>query len=124
MTKIPARGHLLTEQNNPQSHNLDQLTSLEIVDLFNQEDHRTIEAIAQTRTQLAQTIDITAEALRKGGGGGRGGGGGGGGGTILCWGWYEWAFRGLGCSRMSPHLLYSPGNGTGDYCWRCCCFGT
>ncbi|MGB3693685.1 MAG: N-acetylmuramic acid 6-phosphate etherase [Spirulinaceae cyanobacterium] len=67
MKKIPTRGHLLTEQNNPQSHNLDQLTSLEIVDLFNQEDRRTIEAIAQTRTQLAQTIDITAEALSQGG---------------------------------------------------------
>ncbi len=67
MKKIPPRGHLLTEQNNPQSHNLDQLTSLEIVDLFNQEDQQTIEAIAQSRTQLAETIDITAKALRKGG---------------------------------------------------------
>ncbi len=67
MEKISPRGHLLTEQNNPESRNLDQLNSLEIVDLFNQEDTKTIEAIAKSRIQLAQTIDITAKALDKGG---------------------------------------------------------
>ena len=67
MEKISPRGHLLTEQNNPESINLDQLSSLEIVDLFNQEDTKTIEAIANSRNQLARTIDITAKALDKGG---------------------------------------------------------
>ncbi|MBL1209314.1 N-acetylmuramic acid 6-phosphate etherase [Geminocystis sp. GBBB08] len=61
------RGHLLTEQINSASIKLDQLSALEIVDLFNQEDQKTIEAIANAREELAQTIEVTARALRKGG---------------------------------------------------------
>ena len=67
MKNLEDRGHLLTEQVNPNSRNLDQLSSLELVDLFNQEDAQTIAAIAQARTQLAQAINITASALRQGG---------------------------------------------------------
>ena len=61
------RGHLLTEQINPNSHNLDQLNSLELVELFNREDRQTIAAIAQARLPLAKAIDLSAEALRQGG---------------------------------------------------------
>jgi N-acetylmuramic acid 6-phosphate etherase len=64
---LKERGHLLTEQVNPNSQNLDQMNSLELVDLFNQEDKQTLAAIAQSRTQLAETIDRTAEALSHGG---------------------------------------------------------
>ena len=64
---LKERGHLLTEQVNPNSQNLDQMNSLELVDLFNQEDQQTLAAIAQSRIQLAQTIDRTAEALSHGG---------------------------------------------------------
>jgi N-acetylmuramic acid 6-phosphate etherase len=67
MKNLEDRGHLLTEQVNPNSRNLDQLSSLELVDLFNQEDAQTIAAIAQARTQLAQAIEIAASALRQGG---------------------------------------------------------
>ena len=66
-TPLEMRGHLLTEQINPNSHNLDQLSSLELVDLFNQEDARTLAAIAQARLELAQAIDFATEALRQGG---------------------------------------------------------
>jgi N-acetylmuramic acid 6-phosphate etherase len=61
------RGHLLTEQSNPNSQNLDQLNSLELVDLFNREDAEVIEAIAAAREPLSAAIDRTAEALRHGG---------------------------------------------------------
>lgn len=61
------RGHLLTEQPNSNSQNLDQLSALELVDLFNQEDAQTIRAISAARTSLAQAIELTATALRKGG---------------------------------------------------------
>ncbi|HHP7230059.1 MAG TPA: N-acetylmuramic acid 6-phosphate etherase [Xenococcaceae cyanobacterium] len=64
---IEDRGHLLTEQINSQSQNLDSLSSLEIVELFNQEDAKTLKAIAQAKADLAQTIDTTAESLRQGG---------------------------------------------------------
>ena len=61
------RGHLLTEQNNPNSRNLDELSALEMVDVFNKEDRRTVDAIAQARTSLAQAINLTAASLREGG---------------------------------------------------------
>lgn len=61
------RGHLLTEQINPASTNLDLLTPLEIVDLFNQEDQKTIKAISLAREEIAKTIEVTADRLRRGG---------------------------------------------------------
>lgn len=67
MIKIESRGHLLTEQINPESQNLDQLSSLEIVELFNREDAKTLEAIANAKEYLAETIEITSESLNKGG---------------------------------------------------------
>ena len=67
MDKLQSRGHLLTEQINPHSQNLDSLSTLEIVDLFNREDIKTIEAIASARIPLAHTIDATAAAFGQGG---------------------------------------------------------
>jgi N-acetylmuramic acid 6-phosphate etherase len=61
------RGHLLTEQVNPNSANLDQLSALEIVELFNQEDAKTISAIAAAKVELATAIDHSADSLRQGG---------------------------------------------------------
>jgi N-acetylmuramic acid 6-phosphate etherase len=63
----PDRGHLLTEQANPRSAQLDQLSPLELVDLFNQEDQRTVAAIAAAREPLAQAIEVITTALRQGG---------------------------------------------------------
>ncbi|MGH2414810.1 MAG: N-acetylmuramic acid 6-phosphate etherase, partial [Microcystaceae cyanobacterium] len=65
--ELEERGHLLTEQANPNSQNLDQLNSLELVDLFNREDAQTLKAISQARNALAQAIDLTTESLRQGG---------------------------------------------------------
>lgn len=67
MKNLQQRGHLLTEQANPNSQNLDQLTPIELVDLFNQEDARTIAAIAAARESLADAIALAASALRHGG---------------------------------------------------------
>ena len=67
MDNLQSRGHLLTEQINPQSQNLDRLSSLEIIDLFNQEDRRTVEAIANARIPLAKTIDAVTKAFQQGG---------------------------------------------------------
>lgn len=62
-----SRGHLLTEQSNPASQNLDSLSALEIVDLFNQEDQKTITAIANAREELAAAIEAGTESLGQGG---------------------------------------------------------
>jgi len=64
---MTSRAHLLTEQNNPKSTHLDQLSSLEIVELFNQEDRKTITAIHNARFKLARAIDVTSQALQAGG---------------------------------------------------------
>ena len=61
------RGHLLTEQVNLNSANLDRLSTLELVDLFNKEDINTINAIAGARVELAKAIDLIATNLRQGG---------------------------------------------------------
>lgn len=67
MKNLEQRGHLLTEQVNPNSQNLDQLTSLELVELFNAEDAQTLKAIANCKTQLAQAINLAVHALSHGG---------------------------------------------------------
>ncbi len=67
MKNLEQRGHLLTEQVNPSSDNLDLLTSLELVDLFNREDAQTLKAIGEARIALARAIDLTSEALKQGG---------------------------------------------------------
>lgn len=67
MNSLEARGHLLTEQVNPLSQNLDNLSSLALVDLFNQEDAQTLKAIANARLELAQAVDLIASALAQGG---------------------------------------------------------
>jgi N-acetylmuramic acid 6-phosphate etherase len=67
MKNLEERGHLLTEQVNPNSQNLDQLTSLELVELFNSEDAQTLKAIADSKTQLAKAIDLITHALNHSG---------------------------------------------------------
>jgi N-acetylmuramic acid 6-phosphate etherase len=61
------RGYLTTEQVNQRSQNLDRLSPIELVDLFNTEDQQTITAIAGARTELAQVIEATAAGMRQGG---------------------------------------------------------
>lgn len=61
------RGYLLTEQANPASQNLDQLSPLAFVDLVNQEDQKTLSAIAGAREALAEAIARTTQALNQGG---------------------------------------------------------
>lgn len=67
MKDLEERGHLLTEQINTNSQNLDQLSSLELVELFNQEDANAIAAVAAAKIELAEAITRTAIALRHGG---------------------------------------------------------
>jgi N-acetylmuramic acid 6-phosphate etherase len=64
---LSTRRHLLTEQVNTNSANLDRLSTLEIVDLFNKEDINTLNAIAGARVELANAIDTIADSLRQGG---------------------------------------------------------
>ncbi|MBF2004864.1 MAG: N-acetylmuramic acid 6-phosphate etherase [Chlorogloeopsis fritschii C42_A2020_084] len=67
MTNLQERGHLLTEQVNSNSLNLDQLNTLELVELFNSEDQKAVAAVAAAKVELAEAIERTAECLRQGG---------------------------------------------------------
>ena len=61
------RGHLLTEQCNPLSAQLDQLETGDLVELFVQEDRRPQEAVAAVAPELAAAVDGVSERLRRGG---------------------------------------------------------
>jgi N-acetylmuramic acid 6-phosphate etherase len=61
------RGYLLTEQANPHSQNLDRLSPLEIVELFNQEDAKAVAAVGQEKEAIAAAITTIAEAINHGG---------------------------------------------------------
>ncbi len=61
------RGHLLTEQANPLSTALDTLSSVELVQLFCEEDRRPQEAVAGAAPALAEAVEAIADRLRQGG---------------------------------------------------------
>jgi len=55
--------HLETEARNPDSTNLDELTSLEIVRLMNAEDAKVAAAVGAQAEAIARAIDAIAERL-------------------------------------------------------------
>ena len=61
------RGYLLTEQPNSHSQNLDQLSALEIVELFNQEDLKAVAAVGREKVAIAAAIELIAAAITNGG---------------------------------------------------------
>ena len=61
------RGHLLTEQANPRSADLDALSTQDLVAVFVEEDRRPQEAVAAAAPALSAAVDAIAERLRAGG---------------------------------------------------------
>ncbi|MGA7954658.1 MAG: N-acetylmuramic acid 6-phosphate etherase [Gloeobacterales cyanobacterium] len=61
------RGHFLTEQRNPLSMDLDNLSALELVQLMNQQDSEVVRAVQAAQESIAQGILLIAEALAQGG---------------------------------------------------------
>ena len=61
------RGHLLTEQVNPASSELDALCTEDLVGVFLAEDRKPQEAVASAAAALAQAIDAIAQRLQAGG---------------------------------------------------------
>ncbi len=57
----------LTEQRNPRSARIDQLSTLEIVDLINAEDRMVAEAVAEERREIAHCIELVVECFERGG---------------------------------------------------------
>jgi N-acetylmuramic acid 6-phosphate etherase len=57
----------LTEQRNPRSMRIDQLSTLEIVDLINAEDRMVAEAVGEEREEIAHAIEIAVDCFSRGG---------------------------------------------------------
>lgn len=57
----------LTEQRNPRSTAIDQLSTIEIVDLINAEDQMIARAVGEERQQIARAIDLVVDSFRRGG---------------------------------------------------------
>lgn len=57
----------LTEQRNPRSMRIDQLSTTEIVELINAEDRMVAAAVGEESQQIARAIDMVVDAFQKGG---------------------------------------------------------
>jgi N-acetylmuramic acid 6-phosphate etherase len=67
-SKAPAQAEpRLTEQPNPRSARIDQLSTLEIVDLINAEDRMVAQAVAEERREIAHCVDLVVDSFRRGG---------------------------------------------------------
>ena len=58
---------LTTEQRNPTTMNLDQMSALEIATTMNREDSNVVKGVQEVLPEIARTIERSAEALRNGG---------------------------------------------------------
>ena len=58
---------IATEQRNPNTVNIDTLSTLDMVKLINQEDHRVAEAVALVTDKIAEAVDVIAARLSTGG---------------------------------------------------------
>ena len=56
-----------TEQCNPATRQIDRLSTLEMVQLINQEDHRCAEAVSRVLPEIAKSVDVIEAQLRQGG---------------------------------------------------------
>lgn len=61
------RNELTTEARNPDSENLDELDTIELVQLINHEDAKVSVAVAEQASSIAQAIDLIVDRLRDGG---------------------------------------------------------
>ena len=57
----------ITEARNPNTENIDTLSALEIVTLINNEDHKVALAVRRVLPQIAQSVGLVVERLRRGG---------------------------------------------------------
>jgi N-acetylmuramic acid 6-phosphate etherase len=66
-SKPPPTDPRLTEQPNPRSARIDQLSTLDVVDLINAEDRMVAQAVAEERREIAHCIDLVVDCFRRGG---------------------------------------------------------
>jgi N-acetylmuramic acid 6-phosphate etherase len=57
----------VTEESNPQTRDIDRRSTLEIVQLINEEDQKVAQAVSAVLDRVAQAVDVIVERLRSGG---------------------------------------------------------
>ena len=58
---------IATEQRNPRTAHIDELSTLDMVTLINSEDHRVADAVQEVLPQIAAAVDLIADRLSSGG---------------------------------------------------------
>ena len=58
---------IATEQRNPRTAHIDEVSTLEMVTLINSEDHRVADAVQEVLPQIAEAVDLIADRLSNGG---------------------------------------------------------
>ena len=58
---------IATEQRNPRTAHIDEVSTLEMVTLINSEDHRVADAVQEVLPQIAEAVDLIADRLSSGG---------------------------------------------------------
>ncbi len=84
-------GSLVSETRNPQTMDLDALSTLELVNRFNQQDTLVAQAVKETLPEVAKAVDAAAEALKAGG-------------ALSIWARYQRPSRRAGRLRMSANV--------------------
>lgn len=59
--------NIQTEKRNPKSENLDEMSSLEIITVMNEEDRHIIDAVHQALPSIADVVDQAVQVIQKGG---------------------------------------------------------
>lgn len=94
---------IATEQRNPNTMNIDTLSTLEMVKLINEEDHKVAEAVSLVAGQIALAVDLIADRLSKGGR------------LIYCGAGTSGRLGILDAVECPPHLFHRSGNGSMPY---------
>lgn len=58
---------LITEERNPNTMNIDNVSTLEMIEMINEEDKKVAKAVGKEKESIAKAVDLIADKLSKGG---------------------------------------------------------
>lgn len=65
--KIENLSKLVTEGRNPNTMNIDSVSTLEMIEMINEEDKKVAEAVGREKESIAKAVDLIADRLSQGG---------------------------------------------------------
>ena len=97
---------LETERSNPDTWNIDRLSTHDLLAVMQREDEKVAGAVKQALPEIAMAVDEIAQSLRDGRA------------SVLCRGGNQRPFGCAGCGGMPANLWYFAGSCTGVDCRR------